>query len=108
MDKENETILLTQQQVGDLFDVQKAAISKHVKNIFVAKELDRKSTVSILETVQIEGKRKITRKVECYNAIADKRRVKRSSSSISSGTVWLCFNMPWMIFLGTPIPICSR
>ena len=31
LDVNNETILLTQQQVGELFNVQKGAISKHVK-----------------------------------------------------------------------------
>jgi len=61
------TIFLTQQQVGALFNVQKAAISKHVKNIFDIGELGRKSTVSISETVQIEGKRAVKRKVEYYN-----------------------------------------
>lgn len=67
IDKNQETIMLTQQQVGQLFDVQKAAISKHIKNIFDTGELDKDSTVSILETVQTEGKRKIKRKIEYYN-----------------------------------------
>jgi prophage maintenance system killer protein len=67
LDKIRETILLTQQQVGQLFNVQKAAVSKHVNNIFATGELDKKSTVSILETVQIEGQRRIKRKIEYYN-----------------------------------------
>jgi len=67
LDAVNETILLTQLQVAQLFNVQKGAISKHVKNIFVTRELERASTVSVLETVQTEGKRKISRKVEYYN-----------------------------------------
>lgn len=67
LDMSKETIFLTQQQVGELFNVQKAAISKHAKNIFETGELDKKSTVSILETIQTEGKRKITRKIEYYN-----------------------------------------
>ena len=67
VDTIKETIFLTQQQVGELFNVQKAAISKHAKNIFDTGELDKKSTVSILETVQNEGKRKIIRKIEYYN-----------------------------------------
>lgn len=67
LDTSKETIFLTQQQVGELFNVQKAAISKHVKNIFETGELNKKSTVSILETVQTEGTRKITRKIEYYN-----------------------------------------
>jgi prophage maintenance system killer protein len=67
LDKNHETIKLTQQQVGQLFDVQKAAISKHIKNIFNTGELDKNSTVSILEIVQMEGGRKIKRKIEYYN-----------------------------------------
>jgi hypothetical protein len=30
------------------------------------RELERKSTVVILETVQMEGKRKVSRRIECY------------------------------------------
>src|SRR3972149_12177608 len=66
-DIHKETIFLTQQQVGELFNVQKAAVSKHAKNIFEAGELDKRLTVSIVETVQTEGKREITRKIEYYN-----------------------------------------
>ncbi len=66
-DVTNDTIWLTQQQVAELFDVQKAAISKHVKNIFDNAELDRKATVSKMETVQKEGKREIKRTIEHYN-----------------------------------------
>lgn len=64
LDVSKETIFLTQQQVAELFNVQKAAISKHAKNIFETGELDKKSTVSETETVQTEGKRQITRKIE--------------------------------------------
>lgn len=67
LDEKRETMLLTQQQVGQLFNVKKAAISKHVKNIFNTGELKEGATVSKMETVQIEGKRKITRKIEYYN-----------------------------------------
>jgi len=66
-DAKYETVWLTQQQVAELFDVKKAAISKHVKNIFESEELHRKSTVSKMETVQKEGKRSIRREVEYYN-----------------------------------------
>ena len=45
----------------------KPAISKHLKNIYKTAELEKGSTVSILETVQKEGNRKITRKIEYYN-----------------------------------------
>jgi death-on-curing family protein len=63
----HDTFWLTQQQVADIFDVQKAAISKHAKNIFDSDELEKKSTVSKMETVQIEGDREIKRRIEYYN-----------------------------------------
>jgi hypothetical protein len=55
-DKQHETIWLTQNQMASLFDVQKAAISKHLKNIFDSDELKEKATVSILETVAKNNK----------------------------------------------------
>jgi prophage maintenance system killer protein len=55
-DKEQETIWLTQDQMASLFDVQKAAISKHLKNIFDSEELKEKSAVSILETTAKDNK----------------------------------------------------
>lgn len=58
---EQETVWLTQEQMAKLFDVQKAAVSKHPKNIHVSEELSRKATVSKMETVQQGGSRKVTR-----------------------------------------------
>ena len=46
----NENLWLTQAKMAELFDVQKAAISKHLKNIFESGELQESSVVSILET----------------------------------------------------------
>ncbi len=66
-DASRETFWLTQQQVARIFNVQKAAISKHVKNIFDSGELEKRSTVSKMETVQKEGGRLIARNVEHYN-----------------------------------------
>lgn len=62
-----ENFWMTQKTMGDLFDVQKAAISKHLKNIYESGELDRDSTVSNMETVQNEGGREIKRNIEFYN-----------------------------------------
>ena len=56
---ENETVWLTQLKIAELFGVQKAAISKHLKNIFASGELVRDATVSKMETVQVEGDRKV-------------------------------------------------
>lgn len=64
---EHETVWLTQKQIATLFDVKKAAISKHISNIYSQGELDRDSTVSKMETVQIEGTRAIKREIEYYN-----------------------------------------
>lgn len=66
-DLQYETIWLTQQQVAELFNVQKAAISKHVKNIFESGELEQEATVSKMETVQTEGTRRIKRTIDYYN-----------------------------------------
>ena len=46
----NETIWLTQDHMSLVFDVNRPAISKHLKNIFDSNELDENSVVSILET----------------------------------------------------------
>lgn len=64
---QNETIWLSQQQIANLFVVRKAAISKHIKNIYAEGELSKKGTVSKMETVQREGARYITRNIEYYN-----------------------------------------
>ncbi|OGI69009.1 death-on-curing protein [Candidatus Nomurabacteria bacterium RIFCSPLOWO2_01_FULL_42_20] len=66
-DFSHETIWANLNQIADLFDVQKAAISKHLKNIFESEELSKIATVSKMETVQIEGKRAIRRPIEMYN-----------------------------------------
>ena len=64
---EQETVWLTQRQIAELFGVKKAAISKHVANIFSQGELIPEATVSKMETVQIEGKRTIVRSLDYYN-----------------------------------------
>jgi len=62
-----ETIWLTQKQISEVFGVNIPAISKHIKNIYKDNELNQFSTVSILETVQKEGRRDVLRNVEHYN-----------------------------------------
>jgi len=62
-----ENLWLTQTKMAELFDVQKAAISKHLKNIFEEGELDKTSTVSKMETVQKEGDRMVKRTPDFYN-----------------------------------------
>ena len=53
---QNENLWLTQAKMAELFDVQKAAISKHLKNIFTDGELQESSVVSKMETTASDGK----------------------------------------------------
>ena len=55
-DTDHNTIWLTQGQLALLFDVQKASISKHLKNIFESEELKKNAVVSKMETTAKDGK----------------------------------------------------
>ena len=54
---DEETAWLTQMQIAELFGTEIPAISKHINNIFKTGELEKSSTVSILEIVRQEGAR---------------------------------------------------
>ncbi len=66
----NETIWLSQQKIAGLFDVQRPAITKHLKNIFESGELKEDMVSSILECTTphgtITGKTQET-KLKSYN-----------------------------------------
>ena len=62
-----DTVWLNQKQMADLFEKNYKTISKHINNIYREGELEKYSTISFFETVQIEGNRKITRKLEYFN-----------------------------------------
>jgi hypothetical protein len=64
---EEETVWLTQTQLVELFSSTKQNISLHINNIFKEKELIPASTVRKYLTVQIEGKRRVQRKIIMYN-----------------------------------------
>jgi len=61
---QNETIWMPQKKIAELFDVQRPAVTKHLKNIFDSGELDEKVVCSILELTTQHG------------AIADKKQNK--------------------------------
>lgn len=63
----NETIWLSQKAMAELFAVEVPAINKHLANIYTEGELNQDSTISKMEIVQIEGKRKVKRTIDCYN-----------------------------------------
>ncbi len=52
---QNETIWLPQSKIAELFEVQRPAITKHLKNIFGSGELDEKVVCSILELTTQHG-----------------------------------------------------
>lgn len=43
---ENETVWLSQNQIAELFQRDKSTISRHIKNIFEERELDKNSVVA--------------------------------------------------------------
>ena len=64
---QDESVWLSQQQMGELFGVNRQAITKHLKNIYETNELEETATCSILELVQKEGNRQVRREVAFYN-----------------------------------------
>lgn len=66
-DFKKETLWANQAQIADVFGVNPQAITKHIKKIYSEGELQESSACFILEQVQIEGNRKIVRKVKFYN-----------------------------------------
>lgn len=52
----NESVWLTQAMIAELFEVQRPAITKHLKNIFESNELDEERVCSILEHTANDGK----------------------------------------------------
>ena len=65
-DKDNETVWLTQKEMALLFDVSTDNIGLHISNILKESELDS-STSEESSVVQIEGNRKVRRKLKIYN-----------------------------------------
>lgn len=61
---ENESLWLDAHLIAEIFDVQRPAVVKHIKNIYNTGELDQFSTCSILEQVASDGKK---RKMNFYN-----------------------------------------
>ena len=59
-----ETLWLTQNQMAELFQVDKSGISRHIKNIYETGELSMESVVAKFATTAADGK---TYQVEHYN-----------------------------------------
>ncbi|PKM06962.1 MAG: hypothetical protein CVV14_10470 [Gammaproteobacteria bacterium HGW-Gammaproteobacteria-4] len=61
---EGETVWLSLQQLAELFERDKSVISRHLKNIFDTRELERSAVVAKNATTAADGK---TYQVEYYN-----------------------------------------
>ena len=64
---ENGDLWLTQKAIGELFNVDRTVVTKHIKNIYSELELNENSTSANYALVQKEGNREITRNVLYYN-----------------------------------------
>lgn len=62
-----DTVWLTQDQIAELFDVDRTWIVRHISNIYNENELEQSSTSAENAQVQIEGDRKVTRRVKRFN-----------------------------------------
>lgn len=56
IDATDETVWATQQQISDLFDIDKSGVSIHLKNIIDSNELDEGSVVVNFATTALDGK----------------------------------------------------
>lgn len=64
-DKEN--IWLSLEQMAELFDIDKSAISRHIKNVLKHKELEESIAVAQIATARQEGTKQVTHNLEHYN-----------------------------------------
>ena len=64
---EDETIWLTQKQMGLLFGCAMENVIHHLKNIYAGEELVEAATTKEFLVVRMEGRRSVARKVKHYN-----------------------------------------
>lgn len=64
---ENETVWLTQSQMGELFGCTTRNVRLHLENIYACGELEPEATRKDFFLVRLEGTRQVRRTVACYN-----------------------------------------
>ena len=67
LDREGQTIWLSQGQMAELFDTTPQNITQHIKSIYSEQELFQGATCKDFLQVQQEGPRTVERSVTCYN-----------------------------------------
>jgi len=65
---DKDTVWLDAHLLAKIFNVNRPAVVKHIKNIYKSGELHKKSTCSILEQIAGDGKR---RKMNLYHPFSD-------------------------------------
>lgn len=98
---QDETFWLTINRMAELFGTSKQSVSYHLQNIYSENELDREATVKEILTVQMEGQREVSRKLEYYNldaVIAVGYRV--SSRQATQFRVWATQTLKEFIIKG--------
>jgi DNA ligase (NAD+) len=78
----DETIWLSLNQMAELFDRDKSVISRHLRNVFIEKELERKSVVAFFattaaENIQIKNEKNLSAIVEFKRAMTNDFRGRR-------------------------------
>lgn len=64
---EDETIWLTQKQMGLLFGVREHTVTYHIQEIVKSGELEGVSTTRKIRVVRLEGKRHVSRLIDFYD-----------------------------------------
>jgi len=64
---DNDSIWLSQKQMGELYEKDSDTIGLHLQNIYKSSELDKTLTTEKYSVVQKEGKRQIKRNINFYN-----------------------------------------
>ena len=64
---EDETIWLTQKQMGEMFGVKENAITYQIQEIIKAVELEGVEKKKKIRVVRFEGKRQVARQIDYYN-----------------------------------------
>ncbi|MBA4130085.1 MAG: hydroxyacid dehydrogenase [Hyphomicrobium sp.] len=61
------TVWLSQRQMAELFDKDVRTINEHISNIYEEAECETEATIRKFRIVQTEGKRQVSREVDCYS-----------------------------------------
>lgn len=67
IDAEKDTLWATEEQVSQLFGVDRSVINRHIRNIYRDGELDPNHTLRKKRVVRREGSRNVTREINMYN-----------------------------------------